>query len=179
MISTIFLSSIQTTEQILKRVGDQPDLSFKFDFLFKTLLAVGAGLIIGIEREYKGKDAGLKTNMLVSVGACVFVFLSLQFQGGESFDPTRVLSQVVTGIGFLGAGVILHHGGNIHGLTTAATIWCSAALGSLAGLGLYWEALICTAAVVIINTTFKAERYMKKPIRKVENTIPDQSEPLE
>ena len=120
MISTLFLSSIQTTEQLLTRVGDQPDLTFNFDFLFKILLAIGAGLLIGVEREFKGKDAGLKTNMLVSVGSCVFVFLSLQFQGGESFDPTRVLSQVVTGIGFLGAGVILKKGANVQGLTTGS-----------------------------------------------------------
>ena len=106
MISTLlFLSSIQTSEKVLVRIGDEPDFSFSFDFLFKILLAVGAGLMIGIEREFKGKDAGLKTNMLVSVGSCVFVFLSIQFQGGESFDPTRVLSQVVTGIGFLGVGI--------------------------------------------------------------------------
>ena len=113
MIFTIFLNSIQTTEQVLTRVGDQPNLSFNFDFLFKILLAIGAGLLIGVEREFKGKDTGLKTNMLVSVGSCVFVFLSLQFQGGESFDPTRVLSQVVTGIGFLGAGVFGYIGKKI------------------------------------------------------------------
>lgn len=154
MISTIFLSSIQTTEQILRRVGEQPDLSFNFDFLFKILLAVGAGLLIGIEREYKGKDAGLKTNMLVSVGACVFVFLSLQFQGGESFDPTRVLSQVVTGIGFLGAGVIIKHGATVKGLTTAATVWCSAAAGALAAFYLITDLLLFTGTVILVNVIF-------------------------
>ena len=154
MISTIFLSSIQTIENILTRVGDQPDLSFNFDFLFKILLAIGAGLLIGIEREYKGKDAGLKTNMLVSVGSCVFVFLSLQFQGGESFDPTRVLSQVVTGIGFLGAGVILKKGANVQGLTTAATVWCSAAAGCIAAFYLVMDLLLFTGTVVFVNMIF-------------------------
>lgn len=154
MISTLFLSSIQSTEQILKRVGDQPDFSFNFDFLFKILLAVGAGLLIGIEREYKGKDAGLKTNMLVSVGACVFVFLSLQFQGGESFDPTRVLSQVVTGIGFLGAGVIIKHGATVKGLTTAATVWCSAAAGALAAFYLVTDLMLFTGTVILVNIIF-------------------------
>ena len=154
MISTTFLSSIQTTEQILKRVGGQPDLSFNFDFLFKILLAVGAGLIIGIEREYKGKDAGLKTNMLVSVGACIFVFLSLQFQGGESFDPTRVLSQVVTGIGFLGAGVIIKHGASVKGLTTAATVWCNAAAGALAAFYLVTDLILFTGTVILVNVIF-------------------------
>ena len=154
MISTLFLSSIQSTEQILRRVGDQPDFSFNFDFLFKILLAVGAGLLIGIEREYKGKDAGLKTNMLVSVGACVFVFLSLQFQGGESFDPTRVLSQVVTGIGFLGAGVIIKHGATVKGLTTAATVWCSAAAGALAAFYMVTDLILFTGTVILVNVIF-------------------------
>ena len=154
MISTLFLSSIQTTEQLLTRVGDQPDLTFNFDFLFKILLAIGAGLLIGVEREFKGIDAGLKTNMLVSVGSCVFVFLSLQFQGGESFDPTRVLSQVVTGIGFLGAGVILKKGANVQGLTTAATVWCSAAAGCIAAFYLVMDLLLFTGTVVLVNMLF-------------------------
>ena len=147
-------------------------------FVLRLLASILAGGFVGLERQFNNKSAGFRTNTLVSMGACIYVLINVKLTG-EGGDPTRIIGQIVTGIGFLGAGVILHHGGNIHGLTTAATIWCSAALGSLAGLGLYWEALICTAAVVIINTTFKAERYMKKPIRKVENTIPDQSEPLE
>ncbi len=154
MSSTLFLNSIQTTQQILARVGDQPDLSFNFDFLFKILLAIGAGLLIGVEREFKGKDAGLKTNMLVAVGSCVFVFLSLQFQGGESFDPTRVLSQVVTGIGFLGAGVILKKGANVQGLTTAATVWCSAAAGCIAAFYLVMDLVLFTGTVVFVNMIF-------------------------
>lgn len=155
MISTLlFLSSIQTSEKVLARIGDEPDFSFSFDFLFKILLAVGAGLMIGIEREFKGKDAGLKTNMLVSVGSCVFVFLSIQFQGGESFDPTRVLSQVVTGIGFLGAGVIIKNGANVQGLTTAATVWCSAAAGCIAAFYLVMDLLLFTGTVVFVNIIF-------------------------
>ena len=147
-------------------------------FVLRLLASILAGGFVGLERQFNNKSAGFRTNTLVAMGACIYVLINVKLTG-EGGDPTRIIGQIVTGIGFLGAGVILHHGGNIHGLTTAATIWCSAALGSLAGLGLYWEALICTAAVVIINTTFKAERYMKKPIRKVENTIPDQNEPLE
>lgn len=154
MVSTLFISLVQTTEKILKRIGDQPDFDFNFDFLFKILLATGAGLLIGIEREYKGKDAGLKTNMLVSVGSCVFVFLSLQFQGGESFDPTRVLSQVVTGIGFLGAGVILKNGATVQGLTTAATVWCSAAAGCIAAFYMITDLILFTGTVVFINIIF-------------------------
>ena len=79
----------------------------------------------------------------------------------------------------MGAGVILHHVGNIHGLTTAATIWCSAAVGSLAGLGLFWETLICTLAVVIVNTTFKADRFLKKTEKKDETQPLNSEEELE
>ncbi len=169
MISTIFLNAIQPTEQILTRVGDQPDFSFSFDFLFKILLAIGAGLLIGIERELKGKDAGLKTNMLVSVGSCVFVFLSLQFQGGESFDPTRVLSQVVTGIGFLGAGVILKNGANVQGLTTAATVWCSAAAGCIAAFYMVADLILFTGTVVFVNIIFG---YIGKKIVRDQTSYP-------
>lgn len=154
MISTLLFSFIQTTEKILTRIGDEPDFVFNIDFLFKILLAIAAGLLIGLEREYKGKDAGLKTNMLVSVGSCVFVFLSLQFQGGESFDPTRVLSQVVTGIGFLGAGVILKKGATVQGLTTAATVWCSAAAGCIAAFYLVADLILFSGTVVFVNIIF-------------------------
>lgn len=151
MISATFYSTIQTTEKVLTGIGEEPDFGFSQDFLFKIILAIFAGLLIGIEREYKGKDAGLKTNMLVSVGACAFVILSLEFQGGKFIDLTRVLSQVVTGIGFLGAGVILKKKDTIQGLTTAATVWCSAAAGCLAGLYLVTDLVLFTGAVLVVN----------------------------
>lgn len=154
MISPIFLGAVQTTQKVLTSIGEEPDFTFSPDFLFKILLAIGAGLLIGVEREYKGKDAGLKTNMLVSVGACVFVILSLQFQGGLSIDHTRVLSQVVTGIGFLGAGVILKKGGTVQGLTTAATVWCSAAAGCVAAFYLVADLILFTGTVVLVNLIF-------------------------
>lgn len=154
MISTIFYSAIQTAEKVLTGIGDVPNFEISPDILFKILLAIGAGLLIGMEREYKGKDAGLKTNMLVSVGACAFVILSLQYQGGKFIDLTRVLSQVVTGIGFLGAGVIIKRGGTVQGLTTAATIWCSAAAGCIAALYMVGDLIIFTGAVVLVNIIF-------------------------
>lgn len=154
MLSTIFFNAIQTTEKVLTGIGEEPDFGFSQDFLFKILLAIVAGLLIGIEREYKGKDAGLKTNMLVSVGACAFVILSLEYQGGKFIDLTRVLSQVVTGIGFLGAGVILKKKDTIQGLTTAATVWCSAAAGCLAALYLVTDLILFTGAVLLINLIF-------------------------
>lgn len=154
MIITMFINIVQSTEKVLTGIGEEPDFGFSPDFLFKILLAIIAGLLIGIEREYKGKDAGLKTNMLVSVGACAFVILSLEYQGGKFIDLTRVLSQVVTGIGFLGAGVILKKKDTVQGLTTAATVWCSAAAGCIAALYLVTDLILFTGAVLLINLIF-------------------------
>ncbi len=151
---TPVLINLQNTEKILSEIGKYPDFGFSVDIVFKILLAITAGLFIGFEREFKGKDAGLKTNMLVSVGACAFVILSLHFQDGKFIDLTRVLSQVVTGIGFLGAGVILKKGNTVQGLTTAATVWCSAAAGCIAALYLVADLIVFTGAVLIINLIF-------------------------
>ena len=137
-------------------------------FSIRLLISIFAGGFVGLERQHSNKSAGLRTNTLVAMGACIFVLINVTLTGVGG-DPTRIIGQIVTGIGFLGAGVILHHGGNIHGLTTAATIWCSAAVGSLAGLGLYWETLICTLAVVIVNTTFKADKFLNKHTKRSSN----------
>lgn len=131
-----------------------------FDFLLPLLAATAAGGAVGLERQVNNKSAGLRTNTLVAVGACIFVLINVTLTESNG-DPTRIIGQIVTGIGFLGAGVILHRGINVQGLTTAATIWCSAALGCLAGLSLYWETAICTVLIVLINTSFKvADRWM-------------------
>lgn len=136
-------------------------------FVLRLLASIFAGGLVGLERQYSNKSAGFRTNTLVAMGACIYVLINVTLTGVGG-DPTRIIGQIVTGIGFLGAGVILHHGGSIQGLTTAATIWCSAALGSLAGLGLYWETLICTLAIIIVNTTFKADRFLSKYEKKEE-----------
>lgn len=129
------------------------------DFCLKAGLAVLGGLGIGIEREIRHKSAGLKTNSLVSLGSCVFVLLSLEFQGESGVDPTRVIGQIVTGIGFIGAGTILQQGPKVAGLTTAATIWCSAGVGCLAALGMNRELVVVCLLVVVINLLFSvAER---------------------
>lgn len=132
----------------------EPDWSIDTDFLFRIVLSILSGLLIGMEREYKGKDAGLKTNTLVSAGACAFVILSLEFTGKEFIDVTRVLGQVVTGIGFLGAGVILKRKNTVKGLTTAATVWCSAAAGCIAAFYMVTNLIIFTLAVVMVNIAF-------------------------
>lgn len=133
------------------------------EFILRIGAALLAGLLIGVEREIRGKHAGLKTNALVSLGACVFILLSLQFRGEPSVDITRVLGQIVTGIGFIGAGAILQHGKSITGLTTAATIWCSAAAGSLAAFDMYKQLAILTVIILVTNLGFSyLEHHLKK-----------------
>lgn len=126
------------------------------DFLIRLLIATAAGGAIGLEREINNKSAGLRTNTLVSIGAALYLLIAMEIlEGTTSGDPSRVVGQIVTGIGFLGAGVILHRGPNVQGLTTAATIWCSAALGCLAALGLYWQLAVATILVILVNAAFK------------------------
>ena len=139
-------------------------------FIFRLASALLAGIIIGAQREFRQHQAGLTTNALVCVGACVFILVSesvimgaLAAGGPVNNDNLRVLSQVVTGIGFLGAGVIMKDGVTIHGLTSAATIWCSAAVGCLCGYGMWREALIAVATILVINWGLKSiEIYLKK-----------------
>ncbi len=120
------------------------------EFILRLFAALTAGLLIGIERQWHRKSAGLRTNTLVAVGSALYVLLSInmaQFGG----DVTRIISQVVTGIGFLGAGIIFKDGLNVKGLTTAATVWCASALGCTAAAGLFKETLIGTITVMAIN----------------------------
>jgi len=126
------------------------------DFILKSGAAIFAGLCMGIERQIKGKPAGLKTNILVALGANVFVIISLLYQNHPNTDLTRIIGQIIVGVGFLGAGVILKEqkSEKIWGLATAATIWCSAAAGCLAGLGLYNVLIGFSVMVVLINLIF-------------------------
>lgn len=133
------------------------------EFGFRIGAALLSGLFIGFEREIHNKNAGLKTNALVAMGAAVFVLTSLAFEGDEFVDTTRVIGQVVTGIGFIGAGVILHKGTVVRGLTTAATVWCSAGAGCLAAIGQYEELAVFTAVIVFVNVAFgPVDRFLKK-----------------
>src|SRR5215470_17004128 len=111
--------------------------------------AVLLGSVIGFERQWRNRLAGLRTNTLVALGAASFVVFEALVPDASS--PTRVAAQVVSGIGFLGAGVIFREGLNVRGLNTAATLWCSAAIGVLAGAGYAGYAAIATAFVVFVN----------------------------
>jgi len=112
-----------------------------------TALLVGA--VIGFERQWRQRMAGLRTNALVSIGAAGFVVFSAIVSGGN--NPTQVAAQIVSGIGFLGAGVILREGINVRGLNTAATLWCSAMVGTFAGAGLLVASVLAGAFVVSTN----------------------------
>jgi len=125
------------------------------EMLLRLGSGVGLGTVIGFERQYRARMAGLRTNALVAAGATLFVLLSAHGFTGGSADPTRVAAQIVSGIGFLGAGVILREGLTVRGLNTAATLWCSAAVGSLAGAGLYSIAVAGTAVVVVVNVALR------------------------
>jgi putative Mg2+ transporter-C (MgtC) family protein len=122
------------------------------DFITRLGLTLLLGAAIGFERQWRQKSAGLRTNTLVSMGAAAFTLISFaltsQDDGVYKGDATRIIGQIVTGIGFLGGGVILRDGLNVQGLNTAATIWCSAAVGSLAGVGLFIEATIVSVAIM-------------------------------
>lgn len=134
-------------------------------FLMRISVCFVLGIIIGIERQYRRKTAGIRTITLVSLGA--FLFVSASHLTTDS-DITRIAAQVVSGIGFLGAGVILRDGTNIRGLNTAATLWCSAAIGTLTALGLIIEAVIGVAYILLSNLLlrFISRKIMKKTLFK-------------
>jgi putative Mg2+ transporter-C (MgtC) family protein len=121
------------------------------DLTLRLLLAAGLGAAIGIERELRQKPAGLRTNILIALGAALFTIVSIQlaslYNGGS---PDRVAAQIVTGIGFLGAGAIMRSGRNVHGMTTAATIWVNAAIGMAAGAGSYGMATVATTITLAV-----------------------------
>jgi putative Mg2+ transporter-C (MgtC) family protein len=119
------------------------------DFSLRLGVALFLGGAIGIERQWRQTKAVLKTNVLVCMGSSMFVMMSAMTPGDAS--PTRMAAQVVSGIGFLGGGIILRDGASIKGLNTAATLWCAAAVGTLAGGGFLFQAYLGSAAVVVAN----------------------------
>lgn len=139
-------------------------------FLTRISVCFILGIIIGLERQYRRKIAGIRTITLVSLGAFLFVSIS-DFTAPN--DVTRIAAQVVSGIGFIGAGVILRDGKDIRGLNTAATLWCSAAIGTLTALGLIGEAVIGVLYILLSNILlrFVSRTIMKKINQKAEYYI--------
>jgi putative Mg2+ transporter-C (MgtC) family protein len=126
-----------------------------WEILARLLLAVVLGGLIGFERESVDKPAGFRTHILVCVGAALFSLISLVGFFGSGADPSRVASNIVVGIGFLGAGTIFRTGGGVQGLTTAASLWSVAAIGTATGIGFYWGAIGTTAIVIGVLALMK------------------------
>lgn len=116
------------------------------------LLSVALGFLIGLERQQHGKAVGVKTISLITLGSTLFAIMSISIMPA---DASRIIAQIVTGVSFIGAGLIIKDRGSIHGLTTAAVVWISAAIGALVGIAFYKEAIIATTLVMIINYLFK------------------------
>ncbi|MCT4671772.1 MAG: MgtC/SapB family protein [Prolixibacteraceae bacterium] len=138
------------------------------DMIFRIIISMFLGLVIGIERETQRQPAGLRTHTLICVGSTLLMLISIfipqHYYGIYNLDPTRIAAQVVTGIGFVGAGAIIKMGANIRGLTTAATIWATGAIGLAAGSGMCFIALISTALVIFILFFFNLiEKYFLSP----------------
>jgi putative Mg2+ transporter-C (MgtC) family protein len=138
------------------------------ELIRRLVTAALLGMALGIEREMRQKDAGLRTNILIAVGAALFTLMSIELAGPEG-DPGRIAAQIVTGIGFLGAGAIMRTDAGVHGLTTAATVWVNAAVGVAAGGGSYHLAFIATgitlAALLVLQPI---ERMIARRVAPIE-----------
>lgn len=141
---------------------------FNIDFFIRLCVAVAMGFALGLERELTNKYAGLRTHILVCLGACIFTLLSIYgfptFADGDNViveqatglrDTARIAAQIVTGIGFIGAGTVLRNGPMVFGLTTAATLWIAASIGMACGAGLYDVAIISTILSVAVLTVIR------------------------
>jgi len=148
------------------------------EIIIKLLVAVGLGMIIGAERLLVHKEAGMKTYALVSLGAAVFIIISemivLKYANNVvgGLDPTRVASQIIVGIGFLGAGSIMLQGSRLKGLTTAGGLWVTAGIGMAAGFGFFGLAFFSTILVLMI---FILLNILERPIRKISEEMDKQN----
>ena len=132
------------------------------DLIARLLLAAGFGAALGLEREFRQKPAGLRTNTLIALGSALFTIMSIRM-GAMNGTADRIAAQIVTGIGFLGAGAILRSRGGVHGMTTAATIWVNAAIGIAAGAGDFVMAGVAAAiTLVVLAVLLPIERYFER-----------------
>jgi putative Mg2+ transporter-C (MgtC) family protein len=142
-----------------------------FELIRRLVTAALLGMALGMERELKQKDAGLRTNILIAVGAALFTLMSIELAGPEG-DQGRIAAQIVTGIGFLGAGAIMRTDAGVQGLTTAATVWVNAAVGVAAGGGAYHLAFFATgitlAALLILQPI---ERMIAQRVARIDIKI--------
>ncbi len=158
-----------------------PELSLDLQIELAVRLAAGLvlGAIIGFERELHRQPAGFRTHSLVALGAALFTIVSAYGFSGPLVDPTRIAAQIVSGIGFIGAGTILQYRGNIRGLTTAASLWSVAAIGTAAGAGLVVMAIIGTMLILVVLALLDrvesvTARWLKLPPEGKTRAIPQQ-----
>jgi putative Mg2+ transporter-C (MgtC) family protein len=149
-------------------------MSFDYDFILnnsmKLLVSLVLGAMLGAEREYKGRNIGFRTIILITLGSTLFTILS--FILGKDTDPARIASNIVTGVGFLGAGAIFRDGASVRGMTTASLIWISAAIGMACGIGQYEFAIVVTFTTLIILLGFTGvqkfiDRYNQEKVYKI------------
>ena len=145
-----------------------------WELVQRLCLSAGLGAVLGLEREWRQKYAGLRTNILIAIGSTLFTLMSIDLSASSGGDPTRIAAQIVTGIGFLGAGAIMRNGGSIRGLTTAAMIWVNAAIGVAVGGGEYQVAIIATIVTLVVLTTLNPiERWIdRKTPQRPESEAP-------
>lgn len=137
------------------------------DYMFRIGCAFLMGALIGLERQFRQHNAGLRTNILVALASAAFTVLSVTMTT-DSGDPSRVAAQIVSGIGFLGGGLILKEGFTVRGLNTAATIWCSAACGTLSGVAMYKEGFVLVVFVLLTHCLLRPLcKYIVKCTTKV------------
>lgn len=136
-----------------------------FDFWLKILVSVLCGGIVGFERQIRGKPAGIRTSILICLGTQIFVSHGMSLSNGDQY---RVLAQVVTGIGFLGAGLMISQEGTVRGVTSAAVIWVLAAIGATIGLGHYLESIIF---VLVTVSVLSGVEYLENSIRKLRSGV--------
>ena len=154
----------------------------QLELTVRLVAALLLGAVIGWERELQRMPAGFRTHALVSLGAAIFTVISAHALTGEGSDPTRIAAQIVSGIGFLGGGAILHHGGTVRGLTTAASLWAVAGVGMAAGAGLYVLAAMSALLVIIGLEVFqRLEHVIKRrldiPSGRRQSDLSDPEEP--
>jgi len=149
-------------------------LKFDYDFIFdnsvKLIVSLVLGALIGAEREYKGRNIGFRTIILITLGSTLFTILS--FILGKDTDPARIASNIVTGVGFLGAGAIFRDGASVRGMTTASLIWISAAIGMACGIAQYEFAVLVTFTTLVILLGFTGvqqfiDRYNQEKVYKI------------
>ena len=142
------------------------------ELIERLLLAALLGGILGLERETRNKSAGLRTNILIAIGSALFTLMSIELSDPRAADPGRVAAQIVTGIGFLGAGAIMRTDAGIHGLTTAATIWVNAAVGVAVGGGEYHLAIIATVVTLaVLLVLVPLEKWMERRSPSKEKSV--------